>query len=259
MNVDLAVEDIEVFLLILVRISGFVYTAPFFSQSSVPRKVKVGLSFFMALVIFSSVKGIQLEYIGIIDYAILVTKELITGILIGFSANMCVFVLSFAGQMIDMEIGFSMVTQFDPTSRMQTTITSNFYSYLVMLIMLLSDMHLHLIKAILDTFSLIPIGHIVFNNSGLYDGAIKFITDYFIIGFRIILPVFASLLIVNIVLGILAKIAPQMNMFVIGMQLKVFVGLFVLLFVISLMPQVADFIFSEMKYMIQMVVKNLIE
>ncbi|SHL96360.1 flagellar biosynthetic protein FliR [Anaerosporobacter mobilis DSM 15930] len=258
MNVDLAVEDIEVFLLILVRISGFVYTAPFLSQNSVPRKVKIGLSAFMALVIFSSVKGIQLEYVGIIDYAILVTKELITGILIGFSANMCVFVLSFAGQMIDMEIGFSMVTQFDPTSRMQTTITSNFYTYLVMLIMLLSDMHLHLIKAIMDTFNLIPIGHTVFN-SGLYDGAIKFITDYFIIGFRIILPVFASLLVVNIVLGILAKVAPQMNMFVIGMQLKVFVGLFVLFFVIGLMPQVADFIFSEMKYMIQMIVKNLIE
>ena len=258
MNIDLAVEDIEVFLLILVRISGFVYTAPFLSQNSVPRNVKIGLSVFMALVIFSSVKGIQLEYAGIIDYAILVTKELIAGVLIGFSANMCVFILGFAGQMIDMEIGFSMVTQFDPSSRMQTTITSNFYTYLVMLIMLLSDMHLHLVKAIMDTFRLIPIGHTVFT-SGLYEGAVKFITDYFIIGFRIVLPVFASLLIVNIVLGILARVAPQMNMFVIGMQLKVFIGLFVLFFVISLMPQVTDFIFSEVKTMIQMVVKNLIE
>ena len=258
MNVDLAVEDIEVFLLILVRISGFVYTAPFFSQNSVPRNVKIGVSAFMALVIFSSVKGVQLEYVGIIDYAILVTRELITGILIGFSANVCVFILAFAGQMIDMEIGFSMVTQFDPTSKMQTTITSNLYTYLVMLIMLLSDMHLHLIKAIMDTFNLIPIGQTVFK-SGLYDAALKFITDYFIIGFRIVLPVFASLLIVNIVLGILAKVAPQMNMFVIGMQLKVFVGLFVLFFVVGLMPQVTDFIFSEMKVMIQMVVKNLIE
>lgn len=258
MNVDFAVEDIEVFLLILVRISGFIFTAPFFNLNSIPRKVKVGLSVFMALVIFSSVNGIQLEYVGIIDYAILVTKELIIGILIGFSANICVFILSFAGQMIDMEVGFSMVTQFDPTSKMQTTITSNFYTYLVMLIMLLSDMHLHLIKAIMDTFNLIPIGHAVFK-PGLYDGAIKFITDYFIIGFRIILPVFASLLIVNIVLGILARIAPQMNMFVVGMQIKVFIGLFVLFFVIGLMPQVTDFIFSEMKSIVQMVVQNLIE
>jgi flagellar biosynthesis protein FliR len=258
MNVDFAVEDIEVFLLILVRISGFVYTAPFFNLNSIPRKVKIGLSVFMALVIFSSVKGIQLEYVGVIDYAILILKELIIGILIGFSANMCVFVLKFAGQMIDMEIGFSMVTQLDPTSNMQTTITSSLYTYLVMLIMLLSDMHLHLIKAIMDTFNLIPIGHVVFK-SGLYDGAIKFITDYFIIGFRIILPVFASILIVNIVLGILARVAPQMNMFVVGMQIKVFIGLFVLFFVIGLIPQVTDFIFSEMKYLIQMIVKNLIE
>lgn len=258
MNVDLAVEDIEVFLLVLIRISGFVYTAPFLNQNSVPRKVKVGLSVFMALVIFSSVKGIQLEYVGIIDYAILVAKELIIGILIGYSSNMCVYILSFAGQMLDMEIGFSMVTLFDSATNMQTTITSSFYTYLVMLIMLLSDMHLHLIKAIMDTFNLIPIGHAVFK-PGLYDGAIKFITDYFIIGFRIILPVFAATLIVNVVLGILAKVAPQMNMFVVGMQLKVLIGLFVLFFVISLIPQVTDFIFSEMKSMVQIVVKNLIE
>ncbi|WP_455718568.1 flagellar biosynthetic protein FliR [Anaerosporobacter sp.] len=258
MNVDFAVEDIEVFLLILVRISGFVYAAPFFNLSSVPRKVKIGLSAFMALVIFSSINGIQLEYVGIIDYAILVAKELIIGILIGFSANMCVFILNFAGQMLDMEIGFSMATQFDPTSNMQTTITSSFYTYLVMLIMLLSDMHLHLLKAIMDTFKLIPLGHAVFKD-GLYDTALKFITDFFIIGFRIILPVFATLLIVNIVLGILARVAPQMNMFVVGMQIKVFIGLFVLFFIISLMPQVTDFIFSEMKSLIQMVVQNLTE
>ncbi|WP_310605455.1 flagellar biosynthetic protein FliR [Anaerosporobacter sp.] len=258
MNVDFAVEDIEVFLLILVRISGFVYTAPFLSQNSVPRRVKVGLSAFLALVIFSSVKGIQLEYTGVIDYAILIVRELITGVLIGFCSNICVTILAFAGQMIDMEIGFSMVTQFDPASRMQTTITSSLYTYTVMLIMLLSDMHLHLFKAILDTFELVPLGHTVFS-AGLYDVALKFITDYFIIGFRIVLPVFASILIVNIVLGILAKVAPQMNMFVIGMQLKVFIGLFVLLFIVGLMPQVTDFIFSEMKSIIQMVVENLIE
>ncbi|WP_167956861.1 flagellar biosynthetic protein FliR [Anaerosporobacter faecicola] len=255
---NFAVEDLEVYLLILVRISGFIYTAPFLSLTSVPRKVKVGLSVFMALIIFSTMPSARLEYTGVLDYAILITRELITGILIGFSANMCMYILNFAGQMVDMEIGFSMVMELNPVSRIQTTITANLYTYIVMLIMLLSDLHLHLFKAIMDTFTLIPLGHTVFK-SGLYDNVLKFITDYFVIGFRIILPVFATILIVNIVLGILAKVAPQMNMFVIGMQLKVFVGLFILYLVMGLMPQVTDFLFSEMKTIIQMVVGNLVE
>lgn len=258
MNVDFAVEDIEVFLLIVVRISGFIYTAPLFSLASIPRKVKAGLSIFMALVIFSTFRGVQLNYVGIIGYAVLIIRELITGILIGFSASMCIYILNFAGQMIDMEIGFSMVNELNPVAKIQTTITANLYTYLVMLVMLLSDFHLHLIKAILDTFKLIPLGKSVFK-SGLYDNVVQFMSDYFIIGFRIILPVFTTILIVNIVLGILAKVAPQMNMFVIGMQLKVFVGLFVLFFVIALLPQVTDFLFSEMKTIIQQIVQNLIE
>lgn len=258
MNVDFAVEDIEVFLLIVVRISGFIYTAPLFSLASIPRKVKAGLSIFMALVIFSTFRGVQLNYVGIIGYAVLIIRELITGILIGFSASMCIYILNFAGQMIDMEIGFSMVNELNPVAKIQTTITANLYTYLVMLVMLLSDFHLHLIKAVLDTFKLIPLGKSVFK-SGLYDNVVQFMSDYFIIGFRIILPVFTTILIVNIVLGILAKVAPQMNMFVIGMQLKVFVGLFVLFFVIALLPQITDFLFSEMKTIIQQIVQNLIE
>ena len=76
---------------------------------------------------------------------------------------------------------------------------------------------------------------------------VKFITDYFIIGFRIILPIFSCILILNVVLGILAKVAPQMNMFVIGMQAKVFAGLFLLFVLMSLFPGIVDFLFEEMQ------------
>ena len=76
---------------------------------------------------------------------------------------------------------------------------------------------------------------------------IGYITDYFVIGFRIILPIFSCILIINIVLGILAKVAPQINMFVVGMQLKLFVGLTVLFFILSLLSGVVDFLFKEMQ------------
>ena len=79
-------------------------------------------------------------------------------------------------------------------------------------------------------------------------------TDYFIIGVRIVLPVFACILVINIVLGILAKVAPQMNMFVIGMQLKVFVGLCLLFFIMTLLPGMSDMIFEEMQKMTKLLI-----
>jgi flagellar biosynthetic protein FliR len=86
---------------------------------------------------------------------------------------------------------------------------------------------------------------------------VEFIKEYFIIGFRIILPIFAATLILNVILAILAKVAPQMNMFVIGIQLKIFVGLAVLFMVVALTPRVAEFIFDEMIYMMRSAIDGL--
>ena len=84
---------------------------------------------------------------------------------------------------------------------------------------------------------------------------VTFIKDYFILGFRIVLPIFGATLMVNVVLGVLAKVAPQMNMFVIGMQLKVFVGLILLAIAAKYIPTVADLLYDEMKLMVNEVIK----
>ena len=81
--------------------------------------------------------------------------------------------------------------------------------------------------------------------------------DLFVIAFRIILPVFACLMILNCILGIMAKVSPQMNMFAVGMQLKVLFGLFVMLVTIELFINVSDFIFDEMKRTIVSMIKGM--
>ena len=93
---------------------------------------------------------------------------------------------------------------------------------------------------------MIPIGGAKIDG-GILSIMVKYITDYFVIGFRIILPIFSCILVINIVLGILAKVAPQINMFVVGMQLKLLVGLTILFFVLSMLSGVVDFIFREMQ------------
>jgi flagellar biosynthetic protein FliR len=252
----IAIENFEFYLLILVRITGFVYTAPFFSLKGVPFRVKTGLSIIMAMLVLLIIPYTPLEYTGVIGYSILLVKEAIVGVLMGFFTNIAYYILNFAGQFIDMEIGFSMVSQLDPLTRIQTTITSNLYSYLVMLIMLITNLHHHFLKAIVDSFQVVAVGKAIINPA-MYQLMVKFMADYFIIGFRIVLPIFAAILIVNTVLGILAKIAPEMNMFVIGLQLKVFVGLFVMTLIIELIPSVADFIFNEMIIMLKSIIEYL--
>ena len=79
---------------------------------------------------------------------------------------------------------------------------------------------------------------------------LEFLKDYVIIGFRIVLPIFCSMLLLNAVLGILAKVSPQLNMFAVGIQLKVLVGLSILFLTVEMMPSVAEMIFDEMERMI---------
>jgi flagellar biosynthetic protein FliR len=111
-------------------------------------------------------------------------------------------------------------------------------------------MHHYLIRAITDSFQVLPVGGVAIDFS-LYEVMKRFVIDYFVIGFRIVLPIFASLLVVNTILAILARVAPQMNMFVIGLQLKVFVGLVVLVLMVMMITGVADLIFREMMSMLR--------
>jgi flagellar biosynthetic protein FliR len=250
----LTAEGFDVFLLILVRISAFVYAAPFFSLRNIPQKVKAGFSLFFSLIIFQVIPTPVLEYQSVIDFALLLLNEAMVGLIIGFFTNISYYILAFAGNIVDMDIGFSMVNELDPSTNIQTTITSNFYSYLVMLMMLITNMHHYIIKAFADAFTIIPVGKAIIQPD-IYLLMSKFMKDYFIIGFRIVLPVFASVLLLNSILAILAKIAPQMNMFVIGMQLKVMIGLIVLFLLVVFIPNISEFIFNEMMEMMKAAIK----
>jgi len=233
-------------MLVLVRISAIITVAPFFNQSTIPRRTKLFLSFFLSLIVMNLVDYTAVSYDGMIGYSILIVKEAITGVLIGLGSGLCLYILNFSGHMVDMEIGFAMAMEMDPTTQVQTTITSTFFMAIFMLMFLASDMHYFVIDALFDSYQLIPIGGAKISPS-LYQIFVKYITDYFVIGFRIILPIFTCILILNVVLGILAKVAPQMNMFVVGMQAKVFAGLFLLFVLMSLFPGVVDFLFEEMQ------------
>lgn len=250
-DLSFSMYDLEYFLLILVRVSCFVFIAPFFSMRNTPARVRVALSIFVALLLYQAVTPAEaVVYETEMDYAILVMKEAIAGLLIGFGANICMSILNFAGSIVDMETGLSMAQLMDPNSMEQTSLTGVFYQYVFTMMLIASGMYRYLLGALADTFVLIPIGGIVFRRDKILDVVVKFLSDYVIIGFRIVLPIFCVILLLNAILGVLAKVSPQMNMFAVGIQLKILVGLGVMFFTVQMMPGAADFIFREMQTVI---------
>ena len=249
-DITFSYADLEYFLLILVRIACFVYVAPFFSLDGVPRRIKVGFSIFMTYLIFTIVDRNEVVYNTLLGYAVVVMKEALTGFLIGWGAQICTTVTSFAGSIADMEVGLSMVSLMDPTTRQQATFTGVFYQYIFTLFMIITGMYQYLLRALADSFTLIPVNGAILRTDSLLSSVIMFLSDYIAIGFRIILPIFCTMILLNAVLGVLAKVSPQMNMFAVGMQLKVLVGLGILFLTIRMLPEAADYVFVEMRRMI---------
>ena len=250
------VEYLQNMLLIFVRITSIISVAPIFGNRAVPNRVKAAISLFLTIIMMNIVEYTAVSYTGIFGYSILIMKEAIVGLIIGIGSGFCLYILNYSGQFIDMELGLSMAMEFDPTSNIQSTITANFLSHLFILFFLVSDMHYFVIDAINESYLRIPIGGAVLDGN-LTEIIVKFINDYFVIALRIALPIFACIFVINVVLGVLAKVAPQMNMFVIGIQLKIFVGLFVLFMVMGMLPGIVDFIFSEMREITNMFMKEL--
>ena len=257
-NYSFSLTEIEYFLLILVRVSTFVYLAPFYGMKGVPNQVKIGISFFVSVLLFHVTGPHEaLAYNTVWGYGMIVAKEALTGLFLGFGVSICTGILAFAGRIIDMETGLSMVNLVDPTTKEMSSMTGVLYQYMVTLILLVSGMHRYLLQALAETYILIPVNGVIFHTDKLLETMLLFLRDYILIGFRICLPVFAVMLLLNAVLGIMAKVSPQMNMFAVGLQLKVLVGLCVLFITVRMLPGIADFIYTEMKQMMVAFVESM--
>ncbi|MCR4655305.1 MAG: flagellar biosynthetic protein FliR [Lachnospiraceae bacterium] len=251
-------EDLEIFLLIVVRMASFVVTAPFFSIRNVPRRFKAGLSIFLALIVYAVMPvHSPLSYNTVYGYAALVLKEAMTGLIIGWGANLIESVMSFAGRLADMEIGLSMVQLLDPSTNNPVGFTGIMYQYVVSLMMVITGMHHYFIRAMIETYNLIPIGGARFDSEKINLAIIQFLRDYMSIAFRLCLPVVVAIMLTNVVLGILAKSAPQINMFSVGVQIKIFAGFAILFITVYVLPNITDFIFREMKAMMTVMVESM--
>ncbi|MTI48006.1 flagellar biosynthetic protein FliR [Sporosalibacterium faouarense] len=242
--IDIILNKYQIFLLILVRSTGLFVITPIFSRKNIPNILKIGLAFFMSLIIFSVI-DYDAEVFNDLSMVLLIIKEFAVGLIIGFISYVFFTSMYIAGQIIDMQIGFGMVNVLDPQHNVQLPITGNFYYILAALIFLTTNGHHLLIRALVDSYSLIPIGSFAFSND-LTTQMISIFGQVFVIGFKIASPIIATIFLANVLLGILAKTMPQMNVFVVGMPFKVAVGLLVLIFTIPIFSVILQHLFESM-------------
>ncbi len=137
-------QELELLLLFIVRITCFLYAAPLFGMNSVPNQFKIGLGLGLSYLLYlATMPHTPIVYGTVLEYTTIILKEAIVGRLIGWAANVCSSIVFFAGRMIDMEIGFAMVNAIDPTTKENATISGFYYQYMVMLLLIIRSKHVH--------------------------------------------------------------------------------------------------------------------
>ncbi|MCD7033766.1 flagellar type III secretion system protein FliR [Metabacillus sp. GX 13764] len=234
------------FLLIFTRLSSFFLILPIYSYRNIPAFHKVGFAFVLSWVIYFTLPPAELEINGL--FFGLLFKELCTGLLIGFMAYMVLAAIQAAGGFIDFQLGFGIANIIDPMTGAQSPLTGQFLYTFALLFMLSVNAHHMLLDGVYYSFQYIPPEQAALR---IGDGSVmlfilKTFSSMFLIAFQMAIPVAGSLFIVDVALGIVARTVPQMNVFVIGMPLKIGVGFIILIVVMGAMFMLIQGIFETM-------------
>lgn len=238
------INKYQIFLLILVRMTGLFLLTPVFSRNNIPNILKVGFSFFCSVILIN-ILDVKLLNLSPYNLVIFTIKELLVGLMLGFVSYLFFTSLYLAGQIIDMQIGFGMVNVLDPQHNIQVPIVGTLYYILAILIFLTIDGHHFLLDALIKSYEYVPIGQFKFAD-GFVNQLIRILSQTFIIGFKISGPVLAAIFLADVLLGILAKTMPQMNVFIVGMPLKILVGIVTIIITLPLFIATLQHIFNNM-------------
>lgn len=239
------VSLIPLFLLILVRITAFFVTLPLFSYRTVPTLFKIGLSVFLALVMVPTVEVSGLTIDGM--YIILLLKELVIGLLIGFIAYLILSAVQVAGGFIDFQMGFAIANVVDPQTGAQSPLTGQYFYIIALLFLLSVDGHHLLIDGIFFSYELLPVDTLIsFQNESIASFVIDVFNSMFLIAFQMAVPIVGCLFLVDVALGIIARTVPQLNVFVVGLPIKIFVSFVALLMFFGLYISLTKNLFNKM-------------
>lgn len=211
-----------------IRILGFMMAAPLFRSSAVIPQVKIYLAIIIAVICTSAfwTEQPQMDF-HLWNLVLLVLKEMLVGIILGFSANIVFYAARFAGGIVDIEMGYQTALIFDQNNTTPTLI-GELKELITLMMFLILDGHHYLFEALFASFRIVPLSTFAITNSSV-EILIGMAGTMLVLGVKMAAPVLVALFCTNLALALLARVAPQTNIFILSFQVKVFVGLIILL------------------------------
>lgn len=213
------------FLLIMVRVGSYLMTIPFFSIRNFPKLIKVGLVVVISYLTLGLVPSVEIELKSLIQLGGMAINEAIIGLALGYACNMIFLGIQAAGDLIDSLAGLKMSSSYDPVSGTSGTLFSNLYNWIGLILFLNMDGHYYLLKGLINTFFIYPIAQdqiIMFDLNSI----VVLITRGFLISVQLALPIGIIMFLIDILLGMICRAVPQINVFILGMPLKLIVSVF---------------------------------
>lgn len=205
----------------LVRISAAFMAMPIFGQRGIPRTLKVSLALAMTLLLFPVVPHASPVGEGaLFGFFVLILKETVCGLVIGYAINFVFYAVEFAGAIIGYQAGFAIVASIDPMTNRRNPVLGRVQYILSVLLFFLLDGHHLFLSGLAKSFTTIPLGQIQIHESFL-TWTLSIIAGISVAAVQVVAPIMVALILTDVGLGILARVAPQMNIFVVGFPLKV--------------------------------------
>lgn len=227
--------------LIFLRVGAFLMLGRIFFPSGTPGTVKAFFAFILSYMI---VGGIDYSIVNSIDNNFLLmfycVNEVMTGIILAMIVNICFDFIKFAGAWMDTHIGLSMINLFDASSQSTSTLLSNIFHWIGIMVFFLIDGHYMLIKSLIESFQVVSLGTTIIYQETINQVFLS-ISQYFIIGLKIAIPIVLIIIIADVCMGLVSRSVPQLNVMILGMPLKILVGF---LCIIIAMPILVKFIIS---------------
>ncbi|HWR21890.1 MAG TPA: flagellar biosynthetic protein FliR [Feifaniaceae bacterium] len=244
--VDAVMLNMDYFVLIFLRISALIFSSPIFGRKALPNGLKIMLCMTLAYVIFAADPNPKvIAYGNVIEYVVMCVKELLFGLVLGYVTTLMFSIPQTAGHVIDMQMGFGMVNVFDVQSNISVPVTGNFLYVAMMLSFFAVDGHHQLIYILQNTFSYIPVGEVALNPA-LGVSALEVFVLAFTLAAKVAMPMIAAGLMGEIIMGIVVRTTPQMNVFVVGIPLKIIMGFVALLLLLPVYVNFTNTVFDNM-------------
>ncbi len=223
---------LTLFCYIMMRMSGFVLFNPILGRRGIAPIVQAGFILVLSLAVFSFTPGGVEPPAHLIVFVVHLILELFLGFALGLVIHIFFYIPQLAGEAIDTQMGFTMAKIYDAGAQSSLTVTSSLINLLMFLIFFLANGHYTLMRILLSSGDVIAFGSAAFNTA-MTNAILELFIHCTILAVKLALPILAAEMMGQIGMGILMKVIPQINVFVINIDLKVLIGLFMLTALLS--------------------------